>query len=89
MNIIETVKVFMLVCSVFCFCIGFHNLDLAWNMDSGCLDTALDGTTTRSQNEIYQLSVKQLFLAFIFSVLIFFIPNIRATKPLNFQIWNN
>lgn len=74
----------IIILATIVFMIGFHNLDLAWNMDSGCLDTALFGEV-RNRNEIYQMALKQMFSGFFLSVLAIFLPDIRVNKSLNFR----
>ena len=59
----NNLTVILLIIGMACFVLGFHNLDIAWNMDSNCLDTALDGTI-RNRVEIYQLAIIQMFVSF-------------------------
>lgn len=82
MNPYEAALVITGICVFF---IGFHNLDLAFNMDSNCLDTALDGNTIRSKPELYLLSLKQLFLAMIFFIIAVFYSVYRKKKSINFR----
>lgn len=69
----------MMVMAVSVFFIGFHNLDIAWNMASGCLDTGMD-SIKRSRPEIYRLSLLQLFTSAAMFVVTVFSSNVRVNK---------
>ncbi len=35
----NTLAIGVFICGLFVFLSSFHNMDLAWNADSGCIDT--------------------------------------------------
>ena len=72
----ELLSVALIILAVLFFFQGFHHIDNAWNMDSACWDTALDGITSYSKPELYRMGWTQTFIAlalFIVSILISFI----------------
>lgn len=85
---LKVFKAFIVMALVAFFMIGFHNLDLAFNMDSGCLDTALNGVV-RNRSEMYRLALSQLLIAFFLMVTFFIISDCRVNKTLNFSDRNN
>jgi hypothetical protein len=58
---------FIIFGAVFVFLIGFHNVDLAYNMDELQHDTGSDNVI-RSKFELYNLGTNQMIYSFIFSV---------------------
>lgn len=61
---------------------GFHAIDNAWNMDSGCVDMALNGETLYSRSELYRYGVQQIFMAMMSFMMCCFIPTLRVKKNL-------
>lgn len=49
----NTLAVGVFICGLFVFLSSFHNVDLAWNADSGCIDTNGFG---------YQQSPEQMYM---------------------------
>lgn len=72
-----TLSVFFIVLSVTWFWIGYHNVDLAFNMDRNAIDQAIDGTP-RTTRELYQDGCSQLVCSFSSSLLSFFLLYARV-----------
>lgn len=82
----QLLSVFFMVTGIFVFMTGFHNIDLAINMDSGCLDTALLGEV-RTKSEIYRMGVSQILLGNVFEVVAVFYSLFAVNK--SFYLRNN
>jgi len=54
---------------IFLFLMGFHNTDVAYNMDNYEFDTSITGITL-GKNSIYILGVNLMFVAFLISFLL-------------------
>lgn len=71
------------------FWIGFHSVDLAYNMDSGCIDW--NGSIYQTRNDMYingnKLMFNSMFWWFM-AVIVLFIPNPRVKKTLNSKGYN-
>lgn len=62
---------------------GFHRIDNAWNMDSGCVDMALNGYTKYTKPELYRQGLLDIFLGMLAFILACFIPGLVVKKSLS------
>lgn len=57
------IKEVLLVLAVFLIMAGYHNIDLAWNMDSGCMD--FNGIIYQDRQGLYTSGLHLMFSAVV------------------------
>lgn len=87
-NILSWLSVALLVIGVFGFCISYHGIDIAWNMDSGCMDKAVFGSVL-TRPEVYMKSVRDLFLSLFLIIISYFLLSIDLNTLEKFKYHRN
>jgi len=61
----------LFICGVIYFMVGFHNIDVAWNLKPNEFETDIKGLKIADRNQVYIIGTNEMFISLFFFIISF------------------